>query len=74
MRLVTLSLASEADRHVLRIQDDGQGLVTSERHDGLGLKIMQYRARRMGGAFDIQAGPSGGTVVTVSFSSTPKPS
>ncbi len=69
---ITVSLATEADRSVLRIEDDGQGMATVSRHDGLGLKIMQYRARRMGGSFDIQPGPAGGTVVTVSFSATSK--
>jgi signal transduction histidine kinase len=72
-RQITITLAAEADRSLLRIQDDGQSVAIPSHHDGLGLKIMQYRARRMGGSFDIRPGPTAGTVVTVSFSATEKP-
>jgi signal transduction histidine kinase len=72
-RHIKVSLSTEADRTRLRIQDDGQGVTKGSRHEGLGLKIMQYRARRMGGTFDIQPGPGGGTVVTLSFNRTPRP-
>ena len=70
-RTVSIALAAEGERIVLTIQDDGTGFQPGVRTDGLGLKIMQYRARRIGGSFDIQTGAAGGTTVTVAF--RPKP-
>jgi PAS domain S-box-containing protein len=64
---VGVSLAAEGDKVVLQIKDDGVGCTPGTRNEGLGLKIMQYRARRIGGVFDLQRGPTGGTMVTVSF-------
>jgi two-component system, LuxR family, sensor kinase FixL len=65
---VTIRVSTEADRITLQIQDDGSGFKpTTARSDGLGLKIMQYRARRIGGTFGIQPGTSGGTQVTLTF-------
>ena len=72
-RQIAITLDAQAGRSILRIQDDGQRVVIPARHDGLGLKIMQYRARRMGGSFAIQPGPAAGMIVTVSFSATEKP-
>lgn len=66
-RHVVVSLAREGERVVLKIQDDGTGFPSDARGDGMGLRIMQYRTRRIGGTFDIRSGASGGTVVTVSF-------
>ncbi len=72
-RQIVVALATQGDRNILRIQDDGQGVATAGRHEGLGLKIMQYRARRMGGSFEIQPGPDGGTLVTVTFNAAQNP-
>lgn len=66
-RNVHVMLRSEGDKALLRIEDDGTGIKLGTRSDGLGLKIMQYRARRIGGTFDIQPGQSGGTAITVMF-------
>ena len=64
---IRVTLAGEAERTVLTITDNGSGFDPAIRSDGLGLKIMQYRARRIGGTFDIQARAEGGTTVTVGF-------
>ncbi|MBI5388146.1 MAG: PAS domain S-box protein [Verrucomicrobia bacterium] len=64
---VRVTLRSHADRNVLRIEDDGAGFKPGSRTEGLGLKIMQYRARRIGGTFEIGPSSVGGTVVTVTF-------
>lgn len=65
---VAVTLSTAGEKVVLQIKDDGTGYKQQPKHDGLGLKIMQYRARRIGGSFEIQAAPKGGTVVTCSFS------
>jgi len=49
--------------HVM-VRDDGVGL-GALRHDSHGLRIMQERARLVGGALSIGSGDSGGTVVDV---------
>ncbi len=69
---VSILLGKNGDQAVLRITDDGAGLPPeSERKSGLGLRIMSYRAKRIGGALELQAGAHGGTVVTCTFN--PKP-
>jgi signal transduction histidine kinase len=55
----------------LTIRDDGTGINPEARSDGLGLKIMQYRARRIGGTFEVERGERGGTLVTVCFQHQP---
>jgi len=70
-RNVELALMANANRCCMTIQDDGLGFAPEARNDGLGLKIMQYRARRIGGSFDIQRLPRGGTLVTVCFKHQP---
>ena len=64
---VAIVLSAEDDLVQLKIEDDGAGFQPGSRNDGLGLKIMQYRARRIGGTFTIQAGRSRGTIVTLAF-------
>jgi PAS domain S-box-containing protein len=68
---VSILLGSNGRQAVLRITDDGVGFPpTSERKAGLGLRIMSYRAQKIGGTLDIQPGQHGGTVVTCSFNPT----
>lgn len=48
----------------LAISDDGPGIAESSRgREGIGLRIMRYRADLMGGRLDISSGRKGGTVV-----------
>jgi signal transduction histidine kinase len=55
------------DRHWrFEVRDDGVGFHRlAVRSDGMGLKIMQHRARTLGGTFEIRAGEPRGTVVSV---------
>jgi signal transduction histidine kinase len=56
------------ERTVLTVSDDGSGFAQeSVKTKGLGLRIMHYRAQKIGGALVIQRGKDGGTVVTCSF-------
>lgn len=69
-RHVRIVLAAGPQRLRLRIQDDGHGLPEEPpRRDGtaprgMGIPIMHYRARIIGGSLDLRPGPDGGTVVT----------
>jgi signal transduction histidine kinase len=46
---------------MLTITDDGAGLPANARaKSGMGLRIMDYRASKIGGTFDIQNLPAGG--------------
>ncbi|HXG47459.1 MAG TPA: ATP-binding protein [Methylomirabilota bacterium] len=68
-RSVFLTLQPEGDdRLVLRIEDDGIGIPPDRTQSGgLGLRIMNYRAQKLGGTIEIVPGPAGGTRVTCSF-------
>lgn len=67
---VVITLTAGSERLRLRILDDGTGIpdgVMAAGHDGtsgMGLNIMNYRARIIGGSLDVRSGPDGGTVVT----------
>jgi PAS domain S-box-containing protein len=64
-RHVRLTLLTEPNGLELRIRDDGIGIqVGPDRGDGLGLRIMQYRAGQIGGILQIGPSYEGGTVVS----------
>jgi signal transduction histidine kinase len=51
----------------LDIEDDGEGFdETAPPGDGIGLRVMQYRARLIGAALEVGAAPAGGTRVHAS--------
>lgn len=61
---IELTCDSVDDRLVLTIKDDGSGLTeTAREQGGMGMNIMYYRARSIGGELTITACPEGGTVV-----------
>jgi signal transduction histidine kinase len=56
---------SEADGELLlQVEDDGTGLPENAPGEGMGLRIMAYRAQVMGGTLAIEPGPEGGTRIT----------
>jgi PAS domain S-box-containing protein len=62
-RCISIRLSGPEGSIELKIKDDGRGLPTAaERHAGMGLHIMDYRARRIGGVLKI-SGNGNGTVV-----------
>lgn len=65
----------EAGRRVLRlvIRDDGVGMDPAAEHGGLGLRVMQERARNLGGSFVLQSWPGAGTRVVVEVRVPPAP-
>jgi two-component system sensor kinase FixL len=65
---VTLSLTHRDGDALLSIEDDGVGFPTERPPGrGLGLRIMNYRAQKIGGSLDIRPGEHGGTMVACSF-------
>src|SRR6185369_6528797 len=65
---VVIVLKAAGEKAVLTIRDNCVGYRRDTASSkGLGLKIMSYRAQKIGATFDIQPGESGGTVVTCSL-------
>jgi PAS domain S-box-containing protein len=67
-RQIRVTLLSEPDGLRLRIKDDGIGVQSRpEDNGGLGLRIMAYRARQIGGVLQIGSAEGGGTIVTLTM-------
>ena len=65
---VAIAIERKAGWSTLAVRDDGAGLAaTVPSADGMGLRIIRYRARRIGGQMEIQSVRGGGTVVKVRF-------
>ncbi len=66
---VWIDLRLEEGKLSLVIRDDGVGFHPEDKPDGgLGLSIMQYRARMMGGVLTVESAPEKGTVVRCELS------
>lgn len=65
-RLIIIHLENQAKAVELRVQDNGVGLLADGRlkSSGMGLHIMEYRARSIGGTLRLAPAPSGGTIVS----------
>ena len=64
---IWLALTSVNGRVNLTVEDDGVGIPEGREHGrGMGLHIMAYRARTIGGLLDIQRQATHGTIVTCS--------
>jgi two-component system sensor kinase FixL len=63
-RRVAIQLATESTGITLTIEDDGVGIPADwERHRGIGLTIMKYRAHIIDAEFEVARRPGGGTRV-----------
>ena len=61
---VVVRLGAANGRLALRVQDDGVGIRTDpEASDGLGLRMMRYRASMIGADLSVGPGPDGGTTI-----------
>ena len=64
-KVIVIALESEGDSISLRISDDGVGFAAVRKEsNGMGLNIMHYRARTIGGVLEIQPNSPAGTVVS----------
>lgn len=71
---ITIHLAAAGDMVKLIVHDDGHGVANGwDRAEGMGLHIMRYRARMIGGTLHIERGAGGGAVVACSFQQKPLP-
>ena len=62
---VLVSLIEDGKATTLRVADDGTGISkTAAESDGMGLGLMRYRARLVGGELSIEALRAGGTAVS----------
>lgn len=61
---VQIDLSSEDGHFILRIRDDGRGFDSTRGSNGMGLRIMQYRARSARGWCRVGSQPGRGTLVT----------
>jgi PAS domain S-box-containing protein len=63
-RKVEIDLAVDQGNMVLTIGDDGKGFDGRSASDGMGLRIMRYRAQCIGGSCEVRSNRREGTVVT----------
>ena len=69
---VVIRLAQKGEGVELVVKDNGRGLPKHfERRQGMGLKIMDYRASMIGAELHVQRGNGGGTWLTCSLRSKP---
>jgi PAS domain S-box-containing protein len=67
-RQIVIRLAADQQQGALTIQDDGYGISSIvPGNKGMGLHLMNYRARMVGGSLEVQRVPTGGTMVTCLF-------
>jgi PAS domain S-box-containing protein len=65
---VLIELTAEQDIGTLLIKDDGKGIaIVPGNTEGMGLRIMNYRASVVGGLLEIRPGPEQGTTVICTF-------
>jgi PAS domain S-box-containing protein len=63
-RKVDIDLGVDHEKIVLTIRDDGKGFNGSAASNGMGLRIMRYRAQCIGGSCEVQSNRAEGTIVT----------
>jgi PAS domain S-box-containing protein len=65
---IRVELASTKDKTILKVVNDGKDFPRiPAKKKGIGLKIMEYRAKMIGGILDVGRGRKGGAIVTCSF-------
>ncbi len=65
---ISIGLGAVDEEVILTVKDDGSGFPENmESRSGMGLHIMNYRAKMIGASLDIRRGAGGGTIVICSF-------
>jgi len=68
---IDVSLCYRGNVLELTVTDDGIGLSSEKKSEGMGMRIMQTRATLIGATFDISPGVAGGTLVACTLKSMP---
>jgi PAS domain S-box-containing protein len=63
-RKIEINVAVEDENMVITVRDDGKGFDGSVGSNGMGLRIMRYRAQCIGGSCDVHSNRAEGTIVT----------
>ena len=64
-RRITIRLLTHASHLELKVEDNGTGIASkTSANSGMGLHIMDYRARSIGGTLRLAPGRRGGTTVS----------
>jgi two-component system sensor histidine kinase UhpB len=63
---VEIKLAPNGPSAELMVKDNGRGFSLHDDCDGFGIKGMRERVLALGGTFDIQSSPGGGTRIFIS--------
>lgn len=66
-RHVGIELKRSGRRVSVSVSDDGTGIPEALETDGMGLRIMDFRANMIGGHLEVRPGDAGGTVVRLAF-------
>jgi signal transduction histidine kinase len=65
---IAITLEPSADRFLLHVKDDGIGFSQNDgKLSGMGIRIMQYRARVIGASLTLQTRPGSGTDIACLF-------
>ena len=62
-REVQINLAFNSNNLLLTVRDNGKGFPSNANGDGMGLRIMRYRAQCIGGSCEVQSSCANGTIV-----------
>jgi len=66
-RSILIQLASEEQRYIVRIEDDGKGFTPARSARGLGLIGIEERVAEMGGVLELNSKPGAGTRIFISI-------
>lgn len=65
---IIITYSSNEDNIYLSIEDDGRGFdINGITSSGIGLELMKYRARAIGGSLEIKSKPDSGTEISLKF-------
>jgi PAS domain S-box-containing protein len=64
---ILISMEAREDQFNFLIQDNGQGMDTEEEHNGMGLRIMNYRAKIVGASLVISSDREKGTRIKLAL-------
>ena len=73
-RTIRIQISTDSALTKLRVVDDGLGIQdTVTKHEGVGLRIMNFRATSIGALLSVGLGNDGGTAVTCTLRNVPLP-